>query len=122
MTKPERERRAREIIAASGADTEEHFNRVEAANLGLTFQQQAERWLEQSQNRKRKPVKPKTVCCWRSILKKWLGPNLGPMPLASVDNLAMKKLVSVIHKAGQSPNSICNITNVVKLVVASAEK
>ena len=121
LSLPERRRRAKELIAASGADTEEHFKKVEAANLGLAFQQQADRWLEESQNRKRNPVKAKTVCCWRSILRKWLVPNLGSMPLAAVDNMAMKKLVSVLDKAGQSPNSIRNITNVVKLVVASAQ-
>ena len=33
MTKPERERRAKEIIAESGADTEKHFRTVEAVNL-----------------------------------------------------------------------------------------
>jgi len=119
-TLPERIRRAKEIINASGANSEEHFNRVEAANLGLTFGQQAERCLKESQSRKRKPVKPKTVCCWRSIIKVWLE-DLGPMPLASVDNLAMKELVSKLHKAGQSPNSIRNVTNVVKMVVASAK-
>ncbi len=120
MTKPERERRAREIVAASGADTEEHFNRVEATNLGLTFGQQAERWLEESQKRKRKPVEAKTACSWRSHLRKWLVPDLGPMPLSMVDNLVMKELVAKLHKAGQSANSIRNITNVVKSVVASA--
>ena len=120
MTLPERIRRAKEIINASGANSEEHFNRVETANLGLTFGQQADRCLKESQSRKRKPVKPKTVCCWRSIIKVWLE-DLGPMPLASVDNLAMKELVSKLHKAGQSPNSIRNVTNVVKMVVASAK-
>ena len=32
MTKPERERRAKQIIAESGADTEEHLKAVQAVN------------------------------------------------------------------------------------------
>ena len=42
LKKPERLKRRKEIIAASGADTEEHFNAVEVLNYGLTFRQQAE--------------------------------------------------------------------------------
>jgi len=37
LTKPGRERRAKEIIAESGADTEERFNKVQAVNLRITF-------------------------------------------------------------------------------------
>jgi hypothetical protein len=37
LTKPERLRKRKEIIAASGADTEEHFKKVEAVNYGTTF-------------------------------------------------------------------------------------
>jgi len=41
MTKSERARRAKEIIAESGADSPKLFSRVQAVNLGLTFRQQA---------------------------------------------------------------------------------
>jgi hypothetical protein len=37
LTKPERLKLRKEIIAASGTDTEEHFNRMEAFNHGVTF-------------------------------------------------------------------------------------
>jgi hypothetical protein len=119
LTKPERERRAKELIAHSGADTEEHFNRVEAVNLGITFRQQAERWLEDSQHRKRKPVKPNTVSHWRSILDKWLLPELGSTPLSAIDNPQGKALVAKLADAGLSPNSIRCIMNVMKSVIAS---
>lgn len=33
LSKPERLRKRKEIIAASGADTEDHFNRIEANQL-----------------------------------------------------------------------------------------
>jgi len=120
MTKPERERKAREIIAASGADTGEHFNRVEAVNLGVTFRQQANWWINYIQARNRKPVKPKTVASWRDCLNKWLNPNLGDMPLSSINNLIVKELVSKMVRANLSPKSIHNYIQVVKMVVASA--
>ena len=37
LTRPEIERRAKEIIAASGADTVEHFEKCEAFGLDTTF-------------------------------------------------------------------------------------
>jgi hypothetical protein len=44
-------RRAREIIAESGADTEEHFNKVVARNDVVTFRERAEWWLDWLQTR-----------------------------------------------------------------------
>jgi len=120
MTKPERERKAREVIAASGADTQEHFNKVEAINRGVTFRRQAEWWLDHIQTRKRKPVKPKTAASWRDCVRKWLNPHLGDLPLSAVDNLAVKELVSKMAAAGLAPKSIHNYVQVVKMVVASA--
>jgi len=68
-TKPERERCAREIIAESGADTEQHFRQIEAVNLGTSFRQQSEWWIQHVQDRKRKPVKPHTISSWKSHLR-----------------------------------------------------
>jgi hypothetical protein len=52
LSKSERERRGREIIAASGADTVEYFNRVvkQQPATVVTFKQQAQRWLEHLRN------------------------------------------------------------------------
>jgi hypothetical protein len=50
MTKPERERRAMEIIVESGADTEAHFKSVAATNLGMSFEQHAEWFMHHVQN------------------------------------------------------------------------
>jgi integrase len=119
MTKPERERRAKEIIAESGADTEQHFRKVEAVNLGVTFQQQATWFLEHVKNRKRKPIKPATATSWTSHLA-WINPLLGDMPLASVNNLALKELVCKMAEAEFSPKTMHNYLQVVKMVVASA--
>jgi integrase len=119
MTKPERERRAREIINESGADTEEHFRQVQALNLGTTFRQQSEWWIKHVQDRKRRPVKPHTVTSWKSHLA-WINPVLGDVPLSSVNNNALKDLVSKMSTDGFSPKSIWNYAQVVKMVVASA--
>jgi len=119
LTKSERERKAREVIAASGADTEQHFKKVEAENLGVTFRQQAEWWLQYVQTRKRKPIKPHTAMTWRSHLT-WINPRIGDVPLESVNNLTLKELVSNMSEAGFSPKTMHNYIQVVKMVVASA--
>lgn len=120
LTKPERFKKRKEIIAASGADTEEHFNKIEAINHGLTFRKQAEWWLIHVQNRKRRPVRPTTVAGFSSYLKNWLNPNIGDVPLSAVNNLVVKQLVAKITMAGLSPKTITNVAQVVKMVVASA--
>ena len=86
----ERRRRATEIIAESGADTEKHFRTVEAVNLGVTFEQQAEMFMTNSQTRKLDPIKPATAKTWEICLKKWLNPHLGKMPVSAVNNLVLK--------------------------------
>jgi integrase len=120
MTKPERERRAKEIIAESGADTEEHFKSVQAVNLGVTFQQQSEWFMQNVEKRKRRPIKPATALSWTNCVRKWLNPVLGAVPLSAVNNLALKELVSKMADAKLSAKTIHNYIQVVKMVVASA--
>lgn len=122
MSKPERDRRAREIIAASGADTEEHFETVQAINLGMTFRNQAKKFIEEAARRKRKPVKPATISTWNYALDKWILPHLGDLPLATVDNQTVKPLVTKMHEAGLSAKSIENYVGLIKLVVKSARE
>ena len=119
MTKPERERRAKQIIAESGADTEEHLKAVQAINLGVTFRKQSQLFLNHVKTRKRKPIKPATATSWTSYLR-WINSVLGEMPLASVNNLAVRELVSQMETAGFSPKTMHNYVQVVKMVVASA--
>jgi hypothetical protein len=58
LSASERQRRAKEIIEASGAGAVEHFEKVVRSNHGITFREQAEIWLELMKNRKRRPVAP----------------------------------------------------------------
>ncbi len=68
LTRPEIERRAREIVAASGADSVEHFEKCEAFSLGMSFRQQAARWIIHIQTKKRSPIAPATAAGYRSYL------------------------------------------------------
>ena len=90
------------------------------ATFGVTFREQAKRFINQALTRKRKPIKPATVSTWQNCLDKWLDPNLGDMLLANVNNGTMKTLVSKMHAERLSPKSIVNYTGLAKLVVASA--
>lgn len=120
LNQSERRRRAREIIAESGADKPELFNRVHGVNLGITFQQQAESWLHSMRTRKRKPIKPATMKGWENHLKKWLIPNLGAMPLADINNRTLKEFVSKMTDARLSPQTLHTYVKTVKMIVASA--
>ncbi|MDR3725961.1 MAG: tyrosine-type recombinase/integrase [Terracidiphilus sp.] len=120
LTQSERKRRASEIIAGSGADTEEHFNRVVKAEACTTFEEHAESWLKQLRERKRKPLAHSTLSLWESCLTNWINPDIGLLPLSHVNNAALKQVVAVMSKGGLSPKSIDNYAQVVKMVVASA--
>lgn len=120
LTKPERERRAVEIISASGADTPECLAKAEGVPNGVTFREQAAWWIKHVQQRKRKPIAPATVESWQGALNVWILPNLGDVPLMSVGNLALKGLVGKMVNVGLSPKTVNTYSQVVKSVVASA--
>jgi integrase len=120
LTKPERERKAKEIIAESGADTPECLAHAEGISSGVTFREQAAWWINHVQQRKRKPIAPATVESWQGCLDVWILPNLGDLPLSSVGNLALKRLVEKMVEAGLSPKTVNTYSQVVKSVVASA--
>src|SRR5258708_2159862 len=85
LSASERERKAKETVAASGADSVEHFEKVVKpfqAN-GTTFREQAEIWLTRMKERRRKPIAPATLELWENCLRNWLKPNIGDIPLAS---------------------------------------
>jgi len=121
LSAPERERKAKEIIAASGVDTKEYFDRVvrQSKATVITFRQQVRTWLAEMRNRRSKPVAPSTLSGWESGLKNWLNPNLGDLPLEAVDNVALKKLVNKMVEGGLSASTISNYADVVKMVMAS---
>ena len=72
------------------------------------------------QARKRSPITPSTAAGFGSYLRKWLYPNLGGLPLSSVNNLVVRGLVTKMTEAGLSAKMVNNVVQVVKMVVASA--
>ena len=121
LSASERERKAKEIIAASGADSVEHFNKVVKSIHGVTFRQQAEDWLANIKKRKSKPIAPSTLVTWQSALENWLYPNIGDVPLEGVNNREVKALVDKLHESGRlCPSTIRAYILVVKMVLASA--
>lgn len=101
-------------------NSEDYVKKVEAQENGTTFKTQSVIWMERCRTRKRKPIKPSTLVNRQSILDNHVLPVLGSMPLPDVGNKAMKDLVPALVGKGLSPQTIKNITQVVKLVKASA--
>ena len=65
LSKSARERRASEIITASGADTVEYFSQVVKQSHGVTFREQAKWWINHVKERRRKPIAVSTLKTWR---------------------------------------------------------
>ncbi len=121
LSASERERKAKEIIAASGADSVEHFEKVVRSIHGVTFREQAAIWLTQMRNRRRKPVAPSTLATWECALENWIYPNIGDMPLDSINNLAVKNFVTKLVASGKlGASAIRAYVLPVKMVLASA--
>lgn len=119
LNKAERKRRARQIVAESGADSPECLARADAVRLGLTFREQAERWIQHIRLRERRPVKLATWHGYRHLLDRWVLPRIGNLPLCDVRNPKLKPLVSEMVALQKSPKTIHHVINVVRLVVAS---
>ncbi len=119
LSKSKRKRKAREIIQASGADSDEYFNEVVKQEIGVTFHEQSEIWLHRLQNRKRKPVRQSYAATIQGALDKWILPAIGNLPLANVDNLSVKPLIEEMLAAGLSPRTVNKYTEHVKQVVES---
>ena len=118
LNRTERRRRALQIVMSSGVNDPQKFAET---TVGTTFKEQSERFMQQASERKRRPIKPKTLQEWRYCMDKWLNPNLGEMPLADVHNGALKALVAKMDAAGLSPKSINNHIGLAKQVVGSAK-
>jgi integrase len=118
LNKTERKRKRMEIVAEY--NSEDFVKKVQAQENGTTFKTQSLVWIERCRARKRKPIKPSTLDNWQSILDNHVLPTLGNTPLQFVSNKAMKDFVEVLVGKRLSPQTIKNVTQVVKLVKASA--
>jgi len=115
----ERSRRLKQILQDRRVNDEAKIRVVQAANLGITFEQQARTWLQVVQGRKRNPVKARTAQTWKSHLN-YINSKIGSMQLADVNNRNMRDFVAQMASDQFSPKSIENYLAVIKSVVASA--
>ena len=123
LTASARERKAKEIIAASGADKEETLKEAVASVLGTAFGQQSETWLSIMKKRK---VAPSTLYNWKNCLDTWILPtDIGgtlfrDLPLASIKKTVAQELIDHMVAGDLSPKSIENYFQVVKMVFSSS--
>jgi integrase len=117
----ERERRKIAVLEQAGVNSQETIQAQVDEHLSgyVTFQQQAEIWLKESQTRNRNPISEATASGYRSYLQRHLNPVLGELPLSAVDNNAMKSLVKKLRDKKLAAKTIVEIVKVPKLVVAS---
>lgn len=122
LTASARERKAKEIIAASGADKEETLKESVASVLGPTFSQQSETWLNVMKKRK---VAPSTLYNWKNCLDTWILPTdingtlFRDLPLASIKKTVVQELIDQMVAGDLGPKSIQNYFQVVKMVISS---
>jgi integrase len=110
----ERERKKKEIIERSGANSEQRFNRVVLGET--TFRKQAEFYLHWAVTRDREPIKDASSL--KAAFNKWILPAIGDLPLASVNNITVKPLVDKMKKS-LSARTVNKYVEYVEQVVAS---
>ena len=115
LSRPELERRAREIVQNVGANSEERFNQVVLGEA--TFREQAKVYLQNAVSRNRKPLRD-TVSI-EGAMRKWIFPMIGDLPLALVDNLSVKPLVQKMCASGLKPRTVNKYVEYIKQVVKS---
>jgi integrase len=122
LTASERKRRAKEIIAASGADKPETLQESIASVCGTTFRKQSETWLH---SMKKREVAPSTLYNWENCLDTWILPceifgiPFGDLYLADIKRTVAQELIDDLVAGDLSPKSIQNYFQVVKMVFSS---
>jgi integrase len=86
----------------------------------MNFKEQAAKFIEESQSRKRNPIMRSTAVKYQSVLTNHILPILGTVELSQIENGTLKSFVATLSAKDLSAASITEIVAVVKLVVASA--
>lgn len=115
LSRPELERRAKEVVQNAGANSEERFKEVVLGEV--TFREQAKAFLLRAVSRNRKPLRD-TVGI-EAVMGKWIYPAIGDLPLRNVDNLTVKPLVEKLVASGLKPRTVNKYMEYVKQVVKS---
>jgi hypothetical protein len=111
---PQIRRMAREIVEQSGANSNQHFNRVVIGDVA--FRDQAQAYLLWAKTRDREPIKDTSSI--EAALNKWILPAIGDLPLSSVNNITVKPLVDKMKKA-LAARSVNTYVEYIQQVVAS---
>src|SRR5260370_18918055 len=115
LSRPELERRAKEIVQKAGANSEVRFSQVVLGEA--TFLQQSKAYMQKAVSRNRNPLRD-TVSI-EGAMNKWIYPAIGGLPLALVDNLTVKPLVEKMCSGGLKPRTGNKYVEYIKQVVKS---
>lgn len=116
LSASERERKAKDIVERSGANSKERFNRVVLGET--TFREQAMVYLQWAVTRSREPIKDATSI--RAAFNKWILPAIGDMPLGHVNNITVKPMIDKMKSSKSlSARTINKYVEYVKQVMAS---
>ncbi len=88
------QRKAREIVEKSGANSEQRFNRVVLGEV--SFRDQAKTYVRWATTRDREPIRDSSSI--EAALNKWILPAIGDLPLGNVHNITVKPLVTKMKK------------------------
>lgn len=122
LTASERKRRAKEIIAASGADKPGTLQQSIASISSPTFRQQSDAWLCLT---KKREVAPSTLYNWENCLDTWIlhtsifGTPFGDLYLGDIKRTVAQELIDRMVEGGLKPKTIENYFQVVKMVFSS---
>jgi integrase len=108
------ERKAREIVEKSGANSEQHFNRVVLGEVSL--RDQAKTYVRWAITRDREPIRDTSSI--EAALNKWILPAIGDLPLGNVHNITVKPLVTKMKKS-LSARTVNKYVEYIGQVVAS---
>lgn len=111
------QRKAREVVEKSGANSEQYFNRVVLGEV--SFRDQAKTYLRWATTRDREPIKDSSSVL--AALNKWILPAIGDLPLGDVHNITVKPLVTKMKKS-LSARTVNTYVEYIKQVVASSLK
>ncbi len=108
------ERKASEIVEKSGANSEQHFNRVVLGEV--SFRDQAKTYVRWAITRDREPIRDSSSI--EAALNKWILPAIGDLPLGNVHNMTVKTLVTKMKKS-LSARTVNKYVEYIEQVVAS---
>jgi integrase len=108
------ERKARDIVEKSGANSEQHFNRIVLGEV--SFREQAKTYVRWATTRDREPIRDSSSL--DAALNKWILPAVGDLPLGNVHNITVKPLVTKMKKS-LSARTVNKYVEYIEQVVAS---